>query len=328
MGKIENLKSYTGRELENCFFRPMLAGDDARGLGIRVLYNMPVPTTLHFWRRGGDILHSYKNNGWQGSAPADRTSKTIELHRVKAEAAYTADEYFSLVCDTLTRSRVGSLEDLTGTQLEEAETTMFREAVAESIRATMWLGDTTRTSGLDTFDGFVRRIVTDAGSSAEIASEMYTEVTAASAADLLKKVWTNARTALRELKSEGQLAFFVTSDVWTAYEEHLLASDAEAAYIAGRDGSDDLRWRGIPVVDVKLADYMADYGDTASSFVILTDRRNLALALNTDDFPGTEVRMWYNPDLMENRQRAVFMAGADYMMPELLSVAYMPGNGE
>ena len=44
------------------------------------------------------------------------------------------------------------------------------------------------------------------------------------------------------------------------------------------------------------------------SFGMLTDRRNLVLAVNTADMPGNEVRMWYNPDEMENRQRAVFMA--------------------
>ena len=53
---IENPKTYLGRELENIFFRPMLTGPDALDLGIKVMYNMPVPTTLNFWRRSGDIL--------------------------------------------------------------------------------------------------------------------------------------------------------------------------------------------------------------------------------------------------------------------------------
>ena len=57
------------------------------------------------------------------------------------------------------------------------------------------------------------------------------------------------------------------------------------------------------------------------SFALLTDRRNLAMAVNTADFPGTEIRMWYNPDQMENRQRAVFMAGCDYLLPEMVSLA-------
>ena len=45
------------------------------------------------------------------------------------------------------------------------------------------------------------------------------------------------------------------------------------------------------------------------------------MAVNTSDFPGTEVRMWYNPDEMENRQRAIFMAGCDYLLPELIVIA-------
>ena len=51
MAKIENPKSYTGRDLETIFFRPMLTGPDATSLGIKIMYNMPVPTTLQFWKR-------------------------------------------------------------------------------------------------------------------------------------------------------------------------------------------------------------------------------------------------------------------------------------
>lgn len=50
MAKIENPKTYTGRDLETIFFRPMLTGPDAAALGIKIMYNMPVPTTLQFWK--------------------------------------------------------------------------------------------------------------------------------------------------------------------------------------------------------------------------------------------------------------------------------------
>lgn len=53
MAKIENPKNYTGRDLETIFFRPMLSGSDAVDLGIKILYNTPVPTTLQFWKRAG-----------------------------------------------------------------------------------------------------------------------------------------------------------------------------------------------------------------------------------------------------------------------------------
>ena len=41
MSKIENAKTYLGKELENIFFRPLFADEGARELGIKVMYNMP-----------------------------------------------------------------------------------------------------------------------------------------------------------------------------------------------------------------------------------------------------------------------------------------------
>ena len=49
MSFLESAKQYTGSDLEPIFFRPILSGDSARELGVRVLYNMPVPTTIQLW---------------------------------------------------------------------------------------------------------------------------------------------------------------------------------------------------------------------------------------------------------------------------------------
>ena len=49
MSFLENAKQYTGSDLENIFFRPILSGPSAGELGVRVLYNMPVPTTIQLW---------------------------------------------------------------------------------------------------------------------------------------------------------------------------------------------------------------------------------------------------------------------------------------
>ena len=81
---------------------------------------------------------------------------------------------------------------------------------------------------------------------------------------------------------------------------------------------------GIPVVDLRISSYLAKLSSSSpvpKSFCILTDRRNLVLAVNTADFPGNEIRMWYNPDEMENRQRAVFMAGCDVLDEGLVAFA-------
>ena len=320
---IENPKTYSGRELENIFFRPMLTGPDALDLGIKVMYNMPVPTTLNFWRRSGDILQPY-GTGWTGSTAADRYQKSIEMSKVKAEIGYSAADYFSMVFELITNRADVNLDDLSGTELETAETELFRQAIAESIRATMWLGNTDRSNGsLATFNGLLKAIHADKD---EMAT---TTFTASNISDdgfvesMLRQMLADAPDELRALKSEGQLAFFCSSDIYAAYENSLDSVVLDAAYEAKQNGRVGLSMRGIPVIDLQLGKYLSETSDLPRSFAILTDRRNLALAVNTSDFPGTEIRMWYNPDLMENRQRAVFMAVCDYLLPELVSYAHI-----
>ena len=102
---------------------------------------------------------------------------------------------------------------------------------------------------------------------------------------------------MKSLRSEGELVYFVSSDIYNAYIEELDQKGVDAAYNDIINGHATLYYHGIPVVEV-------------------------ALALNTSDMPENEVRMWYNPDEMENRQRAVFLAGADIIDQRLISVIY------
>lgn len=321
MSKIENIKTYNGLDLDNIFFRPMLTGPNAEQLGIKVMYNMPVPTVLHFWQRKDDVLSKY-SSGWNGRNKSSKYQKTIKLSKVKAEMAYSADDYFSTVYELITGRSDVNLDDLSGTELEAAETKLFRDSIAEGIRSTMWYGNLQRDNqSLATFDGVVTNLMTDIATS-DIRSFAYMPGDTEDWAErLLNNLWKNATDQLKALRSEEQLAFFVSTDVYNAYEEQLDNVALEAAYLAKQTGRSGLFYRGIPVVDVQLNGYHNKVRDLPHSFAILTDRRNIALAVNTNDFPGTEVKMWYNPDLMENRQRAIFMAGCDYMLPELVCMA-------
>lgn len=327
MGKIENTKNYAGRDMETIFFRPMLSGPSAGDLGIKVMYNMPVPTTLQFWKRAGDVLQKYAASGWSGGECATKFQKSIALSKVKAEVGYSADDYFNMVYELITGRADVNLDDLSGTELEAAETALFKEAIAESIRATMWLGDTARDGSLSTFDGFLKRLVADMGTGTDdvhgflMPEQLGSGDETDTAQNVLKSLWNRAPDVLKEFKTQGNLVYLATSDIYARYEEELDGAALEAAYLARQNGRDGLSFRGIPVIDLRLSAYLKECPEMPQSFALLTDRRNLALAVNTADFPGTEVRMWYNPDQMENRQRAVFMAGCDYLLPELVSMA-------
>lgn len=320
---IQNPKNYTGNELESIFFRPLLTGDSAQELGVRVLYNMPVPTVLNFWKRTPDVLKKYAK-GWSGDSASDKYQKTINLFKVKAEMGYGASDYFSMVYEQIAAQADVNLSDLSGTELERAETELFKSAIAESIRATMWLGSSTRSANFNTFDGFIKQIKGDVGSGADdIKGVTMLEMTATGNAEkLFKSMYDAASAELRAMRSDNNLVLLVTRDVYENYEEGLLTGNLDSVRAAKINGIDALYYRGIPVVDIKVDKYLTALADMPKSCAILTDRRNLAVAVNTSDFPGSEVAMWYNPDQIENRQRAIFMAGCDYLMPELIVASF------
>ncbi|MBP3482790.1 MAG: hypothetical protein J6K28_05295 [Alistipes sp.] len=321
MGLIESSKIYSGRELETIFFRPVFSGPAADKLGIRVIYNMPMPTTVHLWSPAGNVLKPYQA-GWQGGNASVKEQKTIDMKKVKAETAFGASDYFSMVFEQITNRSDVNMEDLSGTVLEEAETALFKASIAESLRLTMWVGNTAASGGYNTFDGILKSAIHAAKNNDGTGLyEIPSDITPENVVGVLDKVWDNAGITLKSLKADGELAFFVTTDICEAYERYLDAKGVDSAYRDSTEGRQSLCYHGIPLVDMGLGAVL-DSTSMPPVICMLSDRRNLVLAVNTSDYPETEVRMWYNPDAMENRQRAVFLAGADIIDPDLVSMAY------
>lgn len=69
---------------------------------------------------------------------------------------------------------------------------------------------------------------------------------------ILDDLWQNADERIKDRKAEGQLAFFVTSDLYYAYEKYLDSKGADAAYAESTNGRQGLAYHGIPLVDVRL----------------------------------------------------------------------------
>ena len=310
MALIEKSKLYSGKDLENIFFHPMVSGPTANEIGIRVLYNMPMSSTIHLWKPENDLLKPF-SQGWQGGSAASRSQKHIDLTRVKAEMSYDATDYFTLVFQNLVNRADINLQDLSGTELEEAETAIFKKALSESLRMTMWIGNNSFGEIYNTFDGFFAKVENayqEVGRS-YVGMDGDT-INESNIAEFFSKVWNSATDELKSLKKEGQLAFFVTSDLYNLYEDYVY-QNSEVTCINSTDANPTLSYRGIPVVDLGISPQMLRDNNMCECHCLLTDRRNLVLMLNTADFPEAEVRMWYNPDQMENRQRAVFLAAAD-----------------
>ena len=314
---IENSKTYNVNEVENLFFRPSFCGKSAEELGIRVLYNMPIPTKIPNFHHHSNILKEF-SSGWQGGTSGSVREVEISLAKLKAECAYSAESYFSSIYELLTTSAEVNLGDLTGTDLEKAETELFRRAIAESIYSTMWFGDEELlVSDFSSFTGFIRKIIDILEVSNPNASiSIFDDMPEFTADELLHDVWIQATDELRALAADGNLAYFVSSDIYDAYHFYLDNKGVTSATADPTNARPTLSFHGIPVIEIPANQYELH---RAESFCILTDRRNLVLALNTADSPEKEIRMWYNPDEMENRQRVVFLAGTTIIDDTLIS---------
>ena len=317
---IVNSKSYTGSDLEKIFFRPILTGPTAEELGVRVLYNMPVPTVLPVINHSGNVLSPIDENpSWVGNQKST-VKKEIPMARVKAENAFAASDYFSTIFEIISNRSDLNMEDLTGSELEQAETDLFRKAIAESIRMNLWLGDKSATmaTGYTSFDGVLKIV------GQRVAEEVFHSTWADLNAQLesgIEKVFdemiSSASPKLKGLYNEGQVAFFVSPKVFALYEDYLNTQFGNAAYSDVQTGRRELMYRGFAVVEVNLEPAISS-SDLSDDFIIFTDRRNIVLAVNTADVPGSEIRMWYNPDEMENRQRAVFAIGCEILDNDLV----------
>ena len=219
MSALENAKTYTGKNLETIFFRAMLSGPSAIDLGVRVLYNMPVPTTVQMWEPKTDILQKFTAAGWSGGAGSKKLQKTIPLNRVKAELGFSAADYFSMVYEKVSSLVNTHMDDLSGTELEQAETALFKQALAENIRVTMWIGGTSAASGYNTFDGLLKRIngLVDDDGVYNFSYQAAALEDPAYVVELFDKLWAGADPRIPGLKADDRLAYFVSSDIYRPY---------------------------------------------------------------------------------------------------------------
>lgn len=309
---IENAKNYTGEELANIFLRPSFTGENAAALGLRFLYNTPVNTTLNFWARRENVLKAY-SKGWEGGDVSKKYQKTLQMSKVKAEQGFGASDYFGMVYEKITNTPGVNLQDLSGTDIENAEVALFREAIAEDARVTMWVGDKGKAmSDYDLFDGLVTKAAAYAGHKVKISAPTKSNIIAA-----FDSVWKAAPAALKALKSTGKLVYFVTSDVYDAFEAYLDGYTNTVAYNDLQRGRRVLNYHGIEIHQMEIDSHLK----VAQSIILLSHKENLVFALNTTDMPEAGVRLWYNPDEMENRQRACFLAGTELLDEEMVVYA-------
>ena len=128
---------------------------------------------------------------------------------------------------------------------------------------------------------------------------------------------------LKSLKTAGLLRFYVSDTVLFNYEDTLKSGTTESARNANIDGVSRYTCDGVPIIPMNIdALIEADFAATfPRNWIILSTPQNLCLVINGSS-DTSQTRFWFNPDQNENRQRTQFEMGANYILPELVAVAY------
>lgn len=136
---------YNGRENMDIVIRPKFFGTKPAEMGIRVIDALGATSVkLNFFGRLLKVLMPYAS-GWQGGDPSAKLQKKITLAEYKAEQAYDKHDYANMILEQITNKGGIAQNDITGTDVFNAEVSIFLDSVQADVFANFWLGDTTKT---------------------------------------------------------------------------------------------------------------------------------------------------------------------------------------
>lgn len=333
---------WTGTDVEEIFFRPRYKDMKPEDLGFRIVFTESKVKRLHFMGKLGKILMAYAS-GFQGGASGNKYVREFTVKEFKAEIAYDRHDYDDTMFEIFFRDGIQQ-NDIDGTKVMEAEQKVFSEALDSDTVRYFWLGKTSKVHiAAGTYPDGTAYAIGDPDKYYNqvngVLEEIYAVASATPTADQVKKITMpvlgtddamdtmkamllGSTPVLKSLKDSGQLRFYATDDFIQNYEDTLTADGTEAAHAAVINGVSTYKWNGIPIQRLGVDQYLADdFSGVPTTICILSTPENLGLVLNARDSKAS-VRMWFNEDENERRQRAQFKMKPDFILPELVTIAY------
>lgn len=171
-------------------------------------------------------------------------------------------------------------------------------------------------------------VETDAGTGGTWTASAITANTGAAdladdeAKDAMQSMMKQSPQLLKTLFRTGGLRWYCTYTWLENYQESLEADGTEAAHKKTEDGVETYFFRGIPLIPMGWdEDLDADFIEPFPHRCVLTMPDNLVLNLVSEGDFG-ELKMWFNPDENENRQRIQLRMGVGTWLPEWIVAAY------
>lgn len=149
-GFITAGSEFNGQENQDIFLRPIFTGEDIERMGIRTLLSVKSSLKVTFFDAQTKITKAYAA-GFQGGTAATQRQKKFILAEFKAENDYDKHDYSDTILEEITNRGGISQNDISGTDVHNAEVQVFGNAVRSDVFRIFWLGDIAKktvTSGL------------------------------------------------------------------------------------------------------------------------------------------------------------------------------------
>lgn len=255
------------------------------------------------------------------------TQRSITVARMEAEVEQSGGAFWNSIKGELLRTG-NNKDDISGTKLQKIVSDIMMRGIMRDMERQLWFSHTgSANADYSAYDGILKQLTSlPAAQRIGCLSVLTTDT----ARDLFQS-------QIDAMPSEGMenradLVFFVSRSLADNYRATLRSGGQELAYQSMVDGTPQLSYQGIPVVEMGLWDTVIANdpthiapapqnvaNDLDGNLSVLTVKNNIVIATDYDSVSGAD--MWYNKDTKTNRFRMEYVVGTNYKNDELTVVA-------
>lgn len=318
--------SYSKEDAQKYFLQPLFVQNSALDY-FEIMTNVKSSQKLDKFSTL-DKITKQEQAGFSGATGVTYTQRTIAVARMEAEIEQSGGAFFNTIKGELLKLGLNK-DDVTGTILQTIVADIMLRGVKRDLERQLWFNDSANADAdYNVYDGIFKQLAgLPAGQKLAIAS-------GALAANVAKAEFQSMIDAMPNegLENRADLVFFCTRSMADNYRASLAAGGQELAYQSSVNGTPNLAYQGIPIVEMaqwdthisadatKLAPSLQNgSNDFDGHIAVLTVKNNIVIATDYNSVGGADV--WYNKDLKVNRFRFEYVIGTNFKNTELTVTA-------
>ena len=241
---ITHTLSYSKEDVQSYFLQPLFVGNKAFEY-FEILTNVKSSQKLDKFSTLDKITLA-EASGFSGGTGVTYTQKTISVARMEAEVEQAGGAFFNSVKGELLRAGLNK-DDISGTVLQQIVADIMLRGVQRDLERQIWFGDTASgNANYSAYSGIFKAL-------AGLPAAQKLDITSGTlAADKARDTFQAMIDAMPSegMENRADLCIFASRSLCDNYRATLRSGGQELAYISLTDGTPNLSYQGIPIVEM------------------------------------------------------------------------------